>query len=990
MPDENRAIQPEQLLAEAGWVRRLARRLVLDQAAADDVVQETWLRALEREADAPNRLRPWLGGIIRNIVRHAARDTARRTAREQAASTSESVSSAADVVGRAELHRQIVSAVLELAEPLRSTVLRRYFEELSAEEIARRDGIPASTVRNRLSRALDQLRRRFDQEFGDRRTWSLLLLPMASNPCGSPAGAMSSGGSRLARPRWLKLAGGLIEMSTKGKLVAAGLGVLLVLGIVWRTAGTTGRSQPAEAALAGPPLARAPIGSPSMPEVGATGAVTAITPDEPAVRTPLSASSSGSLHVEVVWGDDGQRAPGIRMRPWRVDVSSIVSSWTMPTRVTDEAGECSFESLPAGPLWITPDRCEGQKVDIVAGQQLDLRLAIPGGIQVGGVVIDLAGRPVPGAEVWVSDYGDSDHRTSVARTNDAGHFEIRDVAVGHYLTATAAGHGPSRGYLLAKENEPQVELSIELSAPGGGIDGSVRDPDGKPVADAVVLLEIEPLTTFSGSSRVAAPAFVTVSAGDGRFRFEDAPAVGHRVYARADGWSPWQGVVSVSTESRAQLEVNLRPPATVTGSVVEDTGAPVAGAHVGVDVYADLLWSGTVSGADGSFMLREVAEGSVALFASKEGVGAVKTRLTIAAGEEQPWRAVLSAGATIRGRILEASGQPAVDCSIVAVPQQGDQQRTRSAVSDADGRFVITNCKGVSDLQAFRKWGPMPLVVMSDVQPGSTEVTLTLPDPSLPGAFVAGRVSPPPGVPLVGGRAFLGQVSSPTFTDLVLDTSTGEVHGGPFPAGNYRVRIEVPGLPARQLTPLELRSGETLDLGVLEWTGPSRLTVRLHRAPGLDAVIVQLVGITDPLYLETLQVDVDVARSTGLQPGEYRLKTWGSGVASQSVPVRIGEGETTLELDVARGAWQSIAVDLGQTQASKLTLRVHDESGAVCSDAEFLMSMFDANQMPAQVGLCLKPGRYDLDVVLDGVVVLQEPLEVRHEDDHRSWHFKLP
>jgi len=251
-------------------------------------------------------------------------------------------------------------------------------------------------------------------------------------------------------------------------------------------------------------------------------------------------------------------------------------------------------------------------------------------------------------------------------------------------------------------------------------------------------------------------------------------------------------------------------------------------------------------------------------------------------------------------------------------------------------------------------------------------------------------VSPPPGVPLVGGRAFLGQVSSPTFTDLVLDTSTGEVHGGPFPAGNYRVRIEVPGLPARQLSPLELRSGETLDLGVLEWTGPSRLTVRLHRAPGLDAVIVQLVGITDPLYLETLQVDADVARSTGLQPGEYRLKTCGSGVASQAVPVRIGEGETTLELDVARGAWQSIAVDLGQTQASKLTLRVHDESGAVCSDAEFLMSMFDANQMPAQVGLCLKPGRYDLDVVLDGVVVLQEPLEVRHEDDHRSWHFKLP
>jgi DNA-directed RNA polymerase specialized sigma24 family protein len=38
----------ERLLAQSGWARRLARRLVQDQDQAEDVLQETWVAALER------------------------------------------------------------------------------------------------------------------------------------------------------------------------------------------------------------------------------------------------------------------------------------------------------------------------------------------------------------------------------------------------------------------------------------------------------------------------------------------------------------------------------------------------------------------------------------------------------------------------------------------------------------------------------------------------------------------------------------------------------------------------------------------------------------------------------------------------------------------------------------------------------------------------------------------------------------------------------
>lgn len=40
----------EELLEHADWVRGLARRLVLDSAGAEDLIQETWVQALGRPA----------------------------------------------------------------------------------------------------------------------------------------------------------------------------------------------------------------------------------------------------------------------------------------------------------------------------------------------------------------------------------------------------------------------------------------------------------------------------------------------------------------------------------------------------------------------------------------------------------------------------------------------------------------------------------------------------------------------------------------------------------------------------------------------------------------------------------------------------------------------------------------------------------------------------------------------------------------------------
>ena len=185
-PDSS-PIRPEDLLAHAQWACALARTLVRDAATAEDLVQETWIAALEKPPRADRPLRPWLAGVLRNLARFRARGEGRRARREEKAATARTVvPSPAELSQKLESQRLLADLVAQLEEPFRSTLLLRYYEELSAAEIARNQGVPAGTVRWRLKRALDTLRDRLDDVHdGDRRAWCLALLPLAQEWTGT-------------------------------------------------------------------------------------------------------------------------------------------------------------------------------------------------------------------------------------------------------------------------------------------------------------------------------------------------------------------------------------------------------------------------------------------------------------------------------------------------------------------------------------------------------------------------------------------------------------------------------------------------------------------------------------------------------------------------------------------------------------------------------------------------------------------------------------
>src|SRR5262245_43545015 len=136
----------ETLLEHRAWVRGLARLLAAGPADADDLEQEAWVAGLRRER-SPESPRGWLAGVLRRQAARAHREAGRRGRRERAASRPEAVSPTAEVVERTETHRRLVDAVLALAEPYRTTVLLRFFEDLPPREVARRMEAPVETVR---------------------------------------------------------------------------------------------------------------------------------------------------------------------------------------------------------------------------------------------------------------------------------------------------------------------------------------------------------------------------------------------------------------------------------------------------------------------------------------------------------------------------------------------------------------------------------------------------------------------------------------------------------------------------------------------------------------------------------------------------------------------------------------------------------------------------------------------------------------------------
>ncbi|HEX5052754.1 MAG TPA: sigma-70 family RNA polymerase sigma factor [Planctomycetota bacterium] len=926
----------QRLLAEAPFVRALARQLVVGDA--DEVVQQTWLLAIEQGGQRIDRPRSWLARIARNVAANLRRGDRRRERRQRELAPSGLVPSSVELLEREERRRALVAAVDALPPGLRTVVLLRWFEGLPPRRIAALLDVPAATVSTQLQRGLERLRLQLDAEHGgDRRAWLLPLVPFAAMPVApvSPT------------PVAPLLVGGAIVMTAKTKFAVAA--ALLVVGGVWFC-------WPRENEPASPPPA---VPSASLPveahaEVERAAAPVA-TAREVVERTApaigVAAAATGSLVVHVRYGDDHAPAADrlVMLSPRGGD-----RRFDALRQRTDGAGLVRFDGLAPG-RWTAASMNETMKrADVVAGETQDLELELEAGLTLRGIVVDPAHAPVAGALVEASPMAMADAFPEVVAVAGAdGRFSARACSSLCLVGARADGYAASSVRFLTGKSGNSAEVELVLGASGGTVDGTVVDAAGRPVAGAVVVVGAGKLSGIGGRDHLPPFPALVRSDTDGRFRAVGVPAGEQPARARAPGFAPWTGSCDVAAGTAVPLRIELAAGATVRGVVLDAEGRPASGADVEYGDWDDLAHCRAVSAVDGAFAFRGLPAGDLELRARHDELGRATQRVHTEAGGAVGCELRLSRGLELIGRVLDADEQPVPNVMLECIARGGWFAIVRS---DAQGRFAASNCPEQGTIGVTVRARGFEELRQDGVDPRAGELVLHVRRAEPPSARIAGTVVDPDGRPAANvsvGAQCAGRNDRAGFAATDND---GRFELGPVAPGTWSVYVRTPDYVPFTSERRELAADATWDLGTITLARGGTGQVHLVGEPIAGATYY--VVDTGAARTWTVGEVGGEARTSALAPGDYLLLVSGEGIAGQAVPFTIRAGEvTTIDVRLARGVEQRVVIEGG-------------DGGVVTGGA--MLRVFRGDQLvarawaerrgdgPATGTVCLAPGDYRL------------------------------
>lgn len=157
-----------------GAVRRFLRDVLRDGTQADDATQETFARAHAQlpRLDTPERFRPWLLGIARNVAFEARRLKVHTAWDEEEDGVPDAVVPSPDpeaLLLDRELAGHLEEALATLSPTRRAALLLRLDHGLAYEDIAQAMGWSLPTVKNEIHRARLKLRAHLLPHLGGRR-----------------------------------------------------------------------------------------------------------------------------------------------------------------------------------------------------------------------------------------------------------------------------------------------------------------------------------------------------------------------------------------------------------------------------------------------------------------------------------------------------------------------------------------------------------------------------------------------------------------------------------------------------------------------------------------------------------------------------------------------------------------------------------------------------------------------------------------------------
>ncbi len=269
------------------------------------------------------------------------------------------------------------------------------------------------------------------------------------------------------------------------------------------------------------------------------------------------------------------------------------------------------------------------------------------------------------------------------------------------------------------------------------------------------------------------------------------------IYVRAGAQAARQRV-HVPPGARIELPIELaQKGVTVSGRVVDNTGAPVAGARVGFgrDHARELhpgLSAATETDSNGRYAITGVLPGDYVLFLLAERHADSKRRVAIGTDDVPGVEFVIPKMAVLSGRVVDQAGNPVPGASVqIRFRVASSGFGASSAWATADGSF---HYKGLLSLAEHQIWAADDArgVASPELSTISSKESEDLKLIVAPGAYISGVVRTTGGTPAAGIHIGLRDHLTghrPNNWGPPTSDAAGRFRVGPLPAGTYEVAV---------------------------------------------------------------------------------------------------------------------------------------------------------------------------------------------------------
>lgn len=635
---------------------------------------------------------------------------------------------------------------------------------------------------------------------------------------------------------------------------------------------------------------------------------------------------------------------------------------TLSGRVVEESGK----PVPGALVWTFADpgsfvRTDGEGhfripvllrrqigVAVLAAGYLEKKVIVPGArlasergrnwvltraSRLQGKVMDLQGRPLAGVAVAALPqaglgkraFDPADPVTERAITDPQGHFDLRRLRPGesYAVRASRAGSFPVEQRVTAVDGAARPRQLTLVLAPARSARGRVRDPEGRPVAGAEVVLRPALRPASSSVPSPAEPAAgeqaTARSDGEGTFLVAESPATEVELAVRKQGFAsvllPALRIPAGSGPADLGVVI-LRPGADLAGRVMAGDQA-VHGAEVFVldrpvrTYQVDPVLQGrkpaASTGADGRFVIADLAPGTPVHLVVRAAGYLTNPVRAVRPPTAGPLLVRLEPAAILEGQVLDEEGEPVAGAHIDLRWQaflDSDPELAvgepvlRNARAGADGRFelreipagtarVSVAAAGFISLQGVEVELPRPAAA------GDLRLVLRR------GAVLQGRVTTTTGEPVAAARVGVGGATATTDDEGAywLDgAEPGRRDVFFFHPSHGRLVKPFDVQPGVNVLDVSFASGQEVSGRVIDESGKPVAGSR-----------VELISENrfEPRQYQDVTGEDGLFRLSPVTDGRYRLKAGAEGFPESELPAAVevaGEAMDGLEIALRRGA----------------------------------------------------------------------------------------